>query len=51
MCQLSRNDKTPVRQLQIKINLNYSPLSRLSIDLKVMLRSYKGKKNYTMYYR
>ena len=44
ICQLSRNEKPPVRQLQTRINLNYRPLSRLSIDLKVMSRSYKGHK-------
>ena len=33
-----------MRQLQIRINPNYIPLSRLSIDLKVMPRSYKGHK-------
>ena len=42
ICQLSRNDKPPVRQLQQRISLNYRPLSRLGIDLKVMLKSYKG---------
>ena len=42
ICQLSRNDKPPVRQLQTRINLNYSPLSRLSMNLKVVPRSYKG---------
>ena len=31
--QLSRNDKPPTRQLQTRINLNYKPLSRLSMDL------------------
>ena len=41
ICQLSRNDKSPTRQLQTKINLNYRPLSRLSMHLKVILRSYK----------
>ena len=44
ICQLSRDDKPPVRQLQTRINLNYRPLSRLSMDLKVMPRSYKGHK-------
>ena len=44
ICQLSRNDKPPVRQLQQRINLNYRPLSRLSMDLKVMPKSYKGHK-------
>ena len=42
--QMSRNDKPPVRQLQTRINLNDRPLSRLSMDLKVMPRSYKGYK-------
>ena len=40
--QLSRNDKPPTRQLQTRNNLNYRPQSTLSMDLKVMLRSYKG---------
>ena len=48
ICQLSRNDKPPVRQLQTRINLNYRPLSRLSVDLKVIPRSYKGHK-YILY--
>ena len=39
ICQLSRNDKLPMRQLQTRINLNYRPLSRLSMDLKDMPRS------------
>ena len=38
-CQLNRKDKPPMSQLQTRINLNYSLFSRLSIDLKVMLRS------------
>ena len=42
ICQLNRKDKLPGRQLQPRINLNYRPLSRLSMDLKVMPRSYKG---------
>ena len=42
--QLSRNDKPTVRQLQTRINLNYRPLARLNMDLKVMPRSYKGHK-------
>ena len=41
-CQLARKDKPPMRQLQTRIYLNYRPLSRLSMDLKVMLRSQKG---------
>ena len=42
--QLSHNEKPPTRQLQARINLNYRPLSRLSMDLKVMPRSNKGHK-------
>ena len=42
ICQLSRNDKPPSRQLEIRINLNYRPMSRLTMDLKVMPRSQKG---------
>ena len=38
------NEKPPTRQLQTRINPNYIPLSRLSMDLKVMPRSYKGHK-------
>ena len=38
------NQKPPERQLQTRINPNYIPLSRLSMDLKVMPRSYKGHK-------
>ena len=44
ICQLSCNEKPPARQLQTRINLNYRPLSRLSIDLKIMPRSHKGHK-------
>ena len=44
ICQLNRKDKLPERQLQSRINLNYRPLWRLSMDLKVMPRSYKGDK-------
>ena len=33
ICQLSRNNKPPTRQLQTRINLNYRPMSRLSMDL------------------
>ena len=43
-CQLIRADKLPTRQLQPRIYLNYRPLSRLSMDLKVMPRSQKGHK-------
>ena len=42
--QLTRNEKPPSRQLQTRINLNYRPLSRLSMDLQVMPRSSKGHK-------
>ena len=44
ICQLMRNEKPPTRQLQTRIDLNYSSLSKLSIDLKVMPRSSKGHK-------
>ena len=44
ICQLTCNEKPPMRQLQTRINLNYKPLSRLSMDSKVMPRSYKGHK-------
>ena len=43
-CQIVRTDKLPTRQLQTRIHLNYKPLSRLSMDLKVMPRSHKGHK-------
>ena len=42
ICQLNRKDKLLGRQLQTRINLNYRPLSRLSMDLKVMPRSCRG---------
>ena len=42
ICQLFRNDKPPSRQLEARINLNYRPMSTLSMDLKVMPRSQKG---------
>ena len=42
ICQLTRNDKPPTRQLQTRINLNYRPMSRLSMDLNIMPRSQKG---------
>ena len=44
ICQLSRSNKLPARQLQPQIYLNYGPLSKLSMDLKVMPRSQKGHK-------
>ena len=40
ICQLAHNEKHHARQLQTRINPNYIPLSRLSMDLKVMPRSY-----------
>ena len=43
-CQLVRVDKLPTRQQQPRIYLKYRPLSRLSIDLKVMPRLQKGHK-------
>ena len=42
ICQLFRNDKPPSRQSETRINLNYRPMSRLSMDLKVMPKSQKG---------
>ena len=33
-----------MRQLQTRINLNYRPLSKLSMVLKIMPSSYKGHK-------
>ena len=42
ICQLSHNEKLPTRHLQTRINPNYVPMSRLSMDLKVMPRSHKG---------
>ena len=44
ICQLAHNKKPLVRQLQTRINSNYIPLSRLSMDLKVMHRSHKAHK-------
>ena len=44
ICQLSRSDKPPTRHLQPQIYLNYRPMSKLSMDLKVMPRSHKGHK-------
>ena len=42
LCQLSWNEKPPPRQLQTRINPSYVPISRLSMDLKVMPRLHKG---------
>ena len=44
LCQLSHNEKPLPRQLQTRINPNYVPMSRLSMDLKVMPRLHKGHK-------
>ena len=44
ICQLTRNEKPPTRQLQTRINIKYRPLSRLSMDLKVMSQLNKGHK-------
>ena len=44
ICQLSRSHKLPTRQLQPRIYLNCRPLSKLSMDLKVMPKSQKGHK-------
>ena len=44
ICQLAHNEKPPARQLQTRINLNYTALSRLSMDLKVIPRSHKEYK-------
>ena len=42
--QLSSSDKLSTRQLQPRIYLDYRPMSKLSMDLKVMPRSQKGHK-------
>ena len=42
ICQLSHNEKPQARQLKTRISLNYRPLSRLKMNLKVMPRSHKG---------
>ena len=44
LCQLARNEKPPPRQLQARISPNCVPMSRLSMDLKVMPRLHKGHK-------
>ena len=44
ICQLSQNKNPSAWQLQTRINLNYRPLSKLSLDLNVMPRSHKGHK-------
>ena len=42
ICQLFRKDKPPSRQLEARINLNYRPMSRLSMHLKLIPRLQKG---------
>ena len=44
LCQLACNEKPPSRQYQARINPNYMPMLRLSMDLKVMPRLHKGHK-------
>ena len=44
ICHLSNKEKIANRHFQRRINLNYKPLSRLSIDLKVMPKSCRGHK-------
>ena len=44
LSQLVCNERLSHRQLQTRINPNYVPLCRLSMDLKVMPRSLKGHK-------
>ena len=44
ICQLARNEKPPTRHFQTQINPNYTPMSRLSMDLKVMPKWHKGHK-------
>ena len=44
ICQVAHNEKPPARQLQTRIHPNYIPLSRLSMDLKVMPGSHWGHK-------
>ena len=44
ICQLVHNEKPPARKLQTRINPNCIPLSRLSMDLKVMSKVYNGHK-------
>ena len=44
LCQLLHNEQLSPKQFQTRINPNYVPLSRLSMDLKVMPISHKGHK-------
>ena len=49
ICQLTRKDKLPARQLQTILNLNYRPLSKLSMDLKVMPKIIQKAEVYFVY--
>ena len=42
ICQLFSNDKPPSRQLETRTNLNYRPMSKLSMDMKMMPKLQKG---------
>ena len=44
ICQVGHNEKPTTREQQTRINPNFIPLSRLTMDLKVMPRSFKGHK-------
>ena len=44
LCQLVCNEKPPPIHYQARINPNYVPMSRLSMDLKVMPILHKGHK-------
>ena len=44
LCQLAHNENPPPRQLQARINQNDVPMSRVSMDSKVMPRLHKGHK-------
>ena len=44
ICQLSRNDKPPMRQLQSRINLKTDRCKNRQMYIKVMSRLYKGQK-------
>ena len=48
ICQLVRNDKPPMRQLQTRINLNYRPLSRLSMGSQSYTQVTEGTLIYFM---
>ena len=48
ICQLSCNEKPPSGHLQTRINPNYVPMSRFSMDLKVMPILHKGHR-YILY--